>query len=86
MRKLMRIVSASSRAFCFADIKDADYPVACARAYCENGADEPALLDLTATLESRATILLAASMFHFGMIEISELKKYLRGRGIPVNK
>jgi imidazole glycerol-phosphate synthase subunit HisF len=32
-----------------------------------------------------ATILLAASVFHFGIISIRDLKKYLYGRGVPVN-
>ncbi|WP_246118481.1 imidazole glycerol phosphate synthase subunit HisF [Desulfobotulus alkaliphilus] len=41
----------------FVDIKDAGDPVACARAYCENGADELALLDITATVEGRETML-----------------------------
>jgi cyclase len=41
----------------FVDIKDAGDPVACARAYCEAGADELALLDITATVEGRATML-----------------------------
>lgn len=41
----------------FVDIKDAGDPVACARAYCENGADELALLDITATVEARSTML-----------------------------
>jgi imidazole glycerol-phosphate synthase subunit HisF len=41
----------------FVDIRDAGDPVACATAYCENGADELALLDITATLEQRATML-----------------------------
>ena len=31
-----------------------------------------------------ATILLAASMFHFGIIQIGELKTYLRDRGVNV--
>lgn len=35
-------------------------------------------------VEAGATILLAASVFHFGMIQIPELKEYLRGRGVPV--
>ena len=35
-------------------------------------------------VQAGATILLAASIFHFGIIEISELKEYLRGRGVPV--
>ena len=34
--------------------------------------------------EAGATVLLAASVFHFGIIGIPELKAYLRGRGIPV--
>ena len=41
----------------FVDIKDAGDPVACCRAYCEAGADELAMLDITATLESRKTLL-----------------------------
>lgn len=41
----------------FVDIRDAGDPVACARAYCESGADELALLDITATVEGRATML-----------------------------
>ncbi len=41
----------------FVDIRDAGDPVECARAYCDNGADELALLDITATVESRATML-----------------------------
>jgi cyclase len=32
-------------------------PVECARVYCETGADELALLDITATVEGRATML-----------------------------
>jgi len=35
-------------------------------------------------VEAGATILLAASVFHFGMIRIPELKEYLRGRGVEV--
>jgi len=41
----------------FVDIKDAGDPVACARAYCDNGADELAMLDITATVEGRPTLL-----------------------------
>lgn len=41
----------------FVDIKDAGDPVECCRAYCEAGADELAMLDITATIESRATLL-----------------------------
>ena len=41
----------------FVDIKDAGDPVACCRAYCAAGADELAMLDITATLESRKTLL-----------------------------
>jgi len=41
----------------FVDIKDAGDPVECARAYCADGADELALLDITATVEGRATML-----------------------------
>ena len=41
----------------FVDIRDAGDPVECCRAYCEAGADELALLDITATVEGRATML-----------------------------
>jgi len=41
----------------FVDIKDAGDPMECSRAYCEAGADEIALLDITATVEDRATML-----------------------------
>lgn len=37
-------------------------------------------------VEAGATILLAASVFHFGMIGIPELKEYLAGRGVKVSK
>ena len=41
----------------FVDIKDAGDPVACAQAYVAAGADELALLDITATVEGRQTML-----------------------------
>jgi len=41
----------------FIDIRDAGDPVQCAKAYCEAGADELALLDITATVENRSTML-----------------------------
>jgi imidazole glycerol-phosphate synthase subunit HisF len=41
----------------FVDIKDAGDPVECAKAYCRAGADELALLDITATIENRPTML-----------------------------
>ncbi|TFG98559.1 MAG: imidazole glycerol phosphate synthase subunit HisF [Calditrichales bacterium] len=41
----------------FVNIRDAGDPVECARAYCDAGADELALLDITATVEGRATML-----------------------------
>ena len=41
----------------FVNIKNAGDPVACARAYCAAGADELALLDITATVEKRKTML-----------------------------
>jgi imidazole glycerol-phosphate synthase subunit HisF len=41
----------------FVNIKDAGDPVACAQAYCAAGADELAMLDITATVENRATML-----------------------------
>ena len=31
-----------------------------------------------------ASVLLAASVFHFGEIKIGDLKAYLKGRGVPV--
>ena len=40
----------------FVDIRDAGNPVECARAYCRAGADELALLDITATVENRPTM------------------------------
>lgn len=41
----------------FVDIRDAGDPVECARAYCAAGADELALLDISATVENRSTML-----------------------------
>jgi len=41
----------------FVDIRDAGDPVECAKAYCSAGADELALLDITATVENRPTML-----------------------------
>ena len=41
----------------FVDIRDAGDPVECAAAYCKAGADELALLDITATIEGRGTML-----------------------------
>lgn len=41
----------------FVNIRDAGDPEECAKAYCEAGADELALLDITATVEGRATML-----------------------------
>ncbi len=41
----------------FVNIRDAGDPVACARAYCDAGADELAMLDITATVENRPTLL-----------------------------
>jgi len=41
----------------FVDIRDAGDPVECAVAYCKEGADELALLDITATVEKRQTML-----------------------------
>ena len=41
----------------FVNIRDAGDPVECAAAYCRAGADELALLDITATVEKRATML-----------------------------
>jgi cyclase len=40
----------------FVDIRDAGDPVQCAAAYCEAGADELAMLDITATVERRRTM------------------------------
>ena len=41
----------------FVDLRDAGDPVECAAAYCEQGADELAFLDITATVEKRKTML-----------------------------
>jgi len=41
----------------FVDIRDAGDPAECAQAYCRAGADELALLDITATIEQRNTML-----------------------------
>ncbi|MCD6174321.1 MAG: imidazole glycerol phosphate synthase subunit HisF, partial [Planctomycetes bacterium] len=41
----------------FVDIRDAGDPVECAKAYCAAGANELALLDITATVENRPTML-----------------------------
>lgn len=41
----------------FVDLKDAGDPVACAQAYVAAGADELAMLDITATVENRPTLL-----------------------------
>lgn len=40
----------------FVEIHDAGDPVACAQAYCQAGADELAMLDITATVEGRRTL------------------------------
>ena len=40
----------------FVDIRDAGDPVECAAAYCREGADELAMLDITATVEGRKTM------------------------------
>jgi cyclase len=36
-------------------------------------------------VQAGATVLLAASVFHFGIISIPELKSYLRARGLSVS-
>ncbi len=41
----------------FVDIRDAGDPVECCAAYCKSGADEIAMLDITATVEGRGTLL-----------------------------
>jgi cyclase len=41
----------------FVDIRDAGDPVQCALASCNEGADELAMLDITATVEGRATMI-----------------------------
>ncbi len=38
-----------------------------------------------AVVEGRARAVLAASVFHFGVFTIRQVKEYLEGRGIPVN-
>ena len=40
---------------------------------------------LEAAQEGKADLLLAASVFHFGEINIMELKKYLRDKGVSTN-
>lgn len=40
----------------FVDIKDAGDPVECCKSYCAAGADELAMLDITATVEKRKTL------------------------------
>lgn len=35
-------------------------------------------------VDAGATVLLAASVFHFNLISIPELKRYLKGQGVPV--
>ena len=37
-----------------------------------------------AVTEAKASSVLAASIFHFGEISISEVKQYLKEKGIPV--
>ncbi len=37
-------------------------------------------------VEGQAEAVLAASLFHFGTIEIKDLKTYLSGRGVPVRR
>ncbi|MCK5271184.1 MAG: imidazole glycerol phosphate synthase subunit HisF, partial [Sedimentisphaerales bacterium] len=37
-------------------------------------------------VEAGATILLAASVFHFHIIDIPDLKKYLRQKGCPIEE
>ena len=41
----------------FVDIQDAGDPAECAKVYCRAGADELAMLDITATVENRPTML-----------------------------
>ena len=41
----------------FVNIRDAGDPVECAQAYCQAGADELAMLDITATVEGRGTLI-----------------------------
>ena len=41
----------------FVNIRDAGDPVQCALAYCQAGADELAMLDITATIEGRRTMI-----------------------------
>lgn len=64
MKKLIRIMPCLDmqngrvvKGVHFVDIRDAGDPVACAKAYCAAGADELAMLDITATVENRETML-----------------------------
>ncbi|MBO5923612.1 MAG: hypothetical protein J6Q81_03775, partial [Lentisphaeria bacterium] len=40
--------------------------------------------DFLAAAQAGASVLLAASVFHFHMIDIGELKKYLAANGVKV--
>jgi len=42
------------------------------------------LNDFYEAFEAGATILLAASVFHFGIISIPDLKSYLKAKGVPI--
>jgi cyclase len=41
-------------------------------------------VDIRDAVQAGATILLAASVFHFHIIDIQELKSYLKKRGVQV--
>ncbi len=43
-------------------------------------------VDIRDAVEAGATVLLAASVFHFHTIDIGELKDYLRSRGVRVKQ
>lgn len=54
----------------------------CAEVVASGGAEQ--LDHFSEAVEAGATVLLAASVFHIGIIRIPELKEYLRGRKVSV--
>ena len=83
----------------FVNLKDAGDPVEIAKAYDKAGADELVFLDITASSDSRAGNIdhfydaltkggaeaaLAASLFHYKELEIEEVKRELKDRGLSM--
>ena len=79
----------------FVDIADAGDPVACAQAYCAAGADELALLDITATVEARDTLTevvrkvadvrAAVDDDGFQLPQAGQQRQFLGGNGTDLN-